>query len=144
MYDQYDDHMLSLTTTMWLWRPIVILIKTDWGGGGWGEGNISKPPNSARLSEVRAGTVIPPSSVRYDRATGGEDILFQFPVLLLPAIRTPPPIWDQQPPGMWIVYPLQPNQSQIENSWRGMWSLRISINQTGNFGFLGEHTSNDC
>lgn len=27
MYDQYQDHMLSLTTTMWLWRPIVILIK---------------------------------------------------------------------------------------------------------------------
>ena len=49
--------------------------KTDWGGGGGGEGNISKPPNSGRLSEVRAG------SVRYDRATGGEDILFQFQLL---------------------------------------------------------------
>ena len=27
MYDQYHDHMLTLATTMSLWRPIVILIK---------------------------------------------------------------------------------------------------------------------
>ena len=117
--------------------------KTDWGragAGAGGGGNISKAQGGLVNSELAlCSKYNSPPRVWTVGTTGGEDILFQFPVLLLPTIRTPPPIWDHQPPeGMRTVYPLQPNQSQIENSGRGMRSLRISINHTRNFVVLGE------
>ena len=100
LYDQYDDHMLSLTTTMWLWRPIVILIKQI-GVEVEVKGISQNLPTEGGLVNSRWDS---PPRVGYGGTMGGEDILFQFPVLLLPTIRTPPPIWDQtpqQPPRGW-------------------------------------------